>query len=89
MRVTADQVRDAMIAAQIDRVEHHDCSICGYSCAYFRQDDQLYFDPGCRCSSGSVRLSSWQDAADWINMQSKESAAEVIAARFGLTKDAT
>jgi hypothetical protein len=73
-----------MIAAGIERVEHHDCAICNFKCAYFRQGDQLYFDPRCYCSRGSIRVSPWQEAADWINMQSKPDIKERIAAKFGI-----
>jgi hypothetical protein len=82
--VTAEHVRDAMIAAGIERADHHECSICHYMCAYFREDDRLYFDPGCDCNSGGFRSSTWQQAADWINMQSHPRAKENIARRFGI-----
>lgn len=89
--VTGEQVKAACEKAGISRVEHHDCSLCGYMTAYLIEDGQLYFDPGCDCSPhGPVppEPRSWDEAAKWINMQprsgeSGDVGAE-IATKFGL-----
>lgn len=87
-RVTADEVKGAMIAANIENVDHHDCGICGFMCRFIRTGDALYFDPGCHCTGGSpLELRPWQDAADWINMQSDPEWRAKIAEKFGLTKE--
>jgi hypothetical protein len=84
--VTAEQVKQAVEAAGIERIDHHDCGGCGYMTAYLVQGGQLYFDPGCDCSRrgpAEPEPRDWGDAADWINMQSGEWAAK-IAKRFGI-----
>jgi hypothetical protein len=83
--VTAEQVRNAMQAANITYVEHHTCSLCGYMTNYFvGGDGVLYFDPGSDCSRGRYRELGYESAADWINMQSDEGVRQRIAAKFGL-----
>lgn len=85
MKATGEQVRDAMIAANITAVDHHECGICYYMCRFIRREEALFFDPGCDCTRGApLELRSWQDAADWINMQNEEGSAK-IAQAFGLT----
>lgn len=86
MKVTAEQVRDAVAAAGIKQIDHHDCSGCGYMTAYLVHDGRLYFDAGCDCSRygrAEPRPADWEEAADWINMQKPEWAAK-LAARFGV-----
>lgn len=85
-QVTAAQVRAAMIAANITYVDHHDCGGCGEMVFYSREGEQLFFNPGCGCSSwGAREPRDWQDAASWINMQSSPEWREKLAQRFGLT----
>jgi hypothetical protein len=82
--VTGDQVREAMQAAGITYVEHHACGLCGYMTNYQVIDGALYFYPGCDCSYGPRERRSFQDAADWINMQSSDTARARLLQRFGL-----
>ena len=85
-KVTGEQVRDAMIAANVTHVDHHDCGGCGAMVFYSRQGDQLYFNPACDCGGWSpAEPRGWNDAAEWINMQRAPEWQEKIAARFGLT----
>ena len=84
MKVTAEQVKAAMIAADITRVEHHECSMCGYMTAYLREGEELYFDPGCYCTDGAgPEMRLWDDPAHWINMQDEEWSRK-IADKFGI-----
>lgn len=86
MTVTARDVREAMEANGITYVEHHDCTICGYMTNYHVVDGELYFDPGCYCTrADAVRRASFQDAADWINMQDNEDVRRRLAEKFGLS----
>ena len=86
--ITGEQVRQAVASAGIERIEHHECSMCGYKCAYIVREGNLYFDPGCYCSGG-VGLSprSWQDAANWIGIQRDDEHRQRIASLFGLSAD--
>lgn len=86
MKVTSEQVKAAALAAGIMRVDHHDCGGCGYMTAYLiTPQGDLYFDPGCNCTYGyGPEPRSWEDAADWINLQSNPHWRNVIASRFGL-----
>lgn len=86
MTVTGDQVRDAMLAAGMTRVDHHDCCGCGYMTAYLVIDGELYFDPGCDCGSYNnyePRRAGFAEAADWINIQTNEDVRTKLMQRFG------
>ena len=82
--ITADRVKQAMISSNIDRVDHHECAGCGYMVNYTRYRDQLYFNPGCGCSWGASEPRSWQEAADWINMQTNPEVKEKLMKSFGI-----
>lgn len=87
--VTGEQVRAAVQKANIQQVEHHDCSICGYMTRYLIKGDQLYFDPGCDCGvRRTPEPRTWASAAEWINMQQRTGkwgdVGAKIAAKFGL-----
>ena len=85
-KVTGEEVKKAMIDNDITYVEHHDCGFCKQYVYYSRVDEDLYFNPDCGCTSYDAlpEVSSWEDAADWINMQSKDKNRIEIAKRFGL-----
>lgn len=86
MRVTGEQVRAAMEAAEILVVPHHDCSLCGHWTNYQRVEGRLYYCSGCGCSYSQPTPRSWDDAADWINMQSDPQIRGEIQNRFGLDR---
>jgi hypothetical protein len=81
--VTGAQVLEAMKAANITHVDHHDCGGCGEMVFYSRFGDQLFFNPGCGCSYSPPEPRSWDEAADYINMQNDEWRAK-LKALFGL-----
>lgn len=88
MQVTGEQVKDAMIAANITHVDHHDCGGCGEMVFYSREGEHLFFNPGCGCSWSPAEPRSWQSAADWINMQSNAEWRSKLRAAFGLPHEA-
>lgn len=72
------------------RLDHHGCGGCGYMTAYLFDGDQVYFDPGCYCSSygpSPFELRSYQDIADWLAMQSSDEGRDRIMA--GLNSEPT
>lgn len=84
--ITGEQVKQAMIAASIESVDHHKCGFCGFMTRFIRVDDRLFFDAGCYCTrrSHSFEPRSFDDAAYWINMQSSPDVRERLAASFGV-----
>jgi hypothetical protein len=86
-KVTGEEVKTAMVAAGIERVDHHDCGCCGMMVYYHRENDQLFFNPACDCvwHYSPPEPRSWDEAADWINMQSDPKWNADLRARFGLT----
>ncbi len=84
--ITGEQVKAAMIAADIVEVEHHRCNICQHMVRYVRKGTSLYFDSCCPCSNLDLGLEarSFDSAADWINMQPTVEKRAKIAALFGL-----
>ena len=85
--ITGEQVKEAMSAAGITKVDHHDCGFCGFMTHYFVAEGNLYFNSGCNCSWGGSRPASWGEAASWINMQSNEAVKQKLMAAFGIKTD--
>jgi hypothetical protein len=84
-RVTAEEVKKAMVAGFIRRVELWNCDRCARAIYYQREIDQLYMHGGCGCEWQRAKLVSWQEAADYINNQS-EALRERVARDFGITR---
>lgn len=82
--VTGEQVKAAMMAANISIVNHHECSICNQMVFYVRNGEQLFFAPGCGCSWSPAEPVSWERAADFINMQTNIEIRNKLRAAFGL-----
>jgi hypothetical protein len=84
--ITGERLKEAMIAADIHRVDHHNCSLCGYTTAYYRRGDSLFFDAGCHCTSGRrFEERDWFSAANWINMQTNPAVRAKLMESFGMT----
>ncbi len=89
--VTAQQVKDAMIAQNITWVDCHDCSLCGTMVGWVRHDDRIYFQSSCSCCRWHPpEPRTWDDAADAINMQTRTSErfGDIMARealKFGIT----
>ncbi len=81
--ITGEQVRDAMIAANINYVDHHECGICGCMTYYSREADQLFFNSGCDCHWSPAQPRKWDNAANWINMQTGDCKTKLMQ-RFGI-----
>ena len=86
-RVTGSQLREAMVRQNIVTVRHHTCSICNESVYYIRKDEQLFFDSSCDCCQSEPSLRSWDDAAEWVNLQTNEDYRVVLLSRFGINSD--
>lgn len=83
--ITAEQVKDAVRDAGIIEIPHHDCGGCGVWVRYIVQDGYLFFDARCDCSQLSYpEPRDWQDAANWINMQSSSENRIELMRRFGI-----
>lgn len=87
-QVTPDEVRAACIAANITRIDHHDCAACGSWVFYSVEAENLFFNPACDC--GGYRRwpepREWLSASDWINMQDDEGRPKT-AAKFGISQE--
>jgi ribosomal protein L37AE/L43A len=87
-KVTGNQVREAMMAANITQVDHHECGICGEMTFYSREGCNLFFNAGCGCAWSPPQPREWNDAAEFINMQDAE-WQEKLKACFGLLPNTT
>lgn len=88
VKVTAQQLKDACARGNITSIPNHECCICGVPVGYLvhTRTGNLWWDGSCDCCSASagVEPSSWDAAAAWVNMQTNETLANRIAARFGI-----
>jgi hypothetical protein len=82
-KYSAEWVRQQ--AAGKTRLDHHDCGGCGYMTAYLFDGDNVYFDPGCHCSSygpSPFEPCSFKDIANWLAMQSTDEVRDRIMSRL-------
>lgn len=77
--------KSSVHAAGIERIDHHDCSLCGYMTAFLIRGDDVFFDAGCYCTCRDAsRPSSFEELADWYNMQSNDGARARLRDKFGM-----
>lgn len=82
--ITPAEVKQAIQAAGINRVDCRECSFCGYPLAYYIRGEEVFFDPGCDCSSGGrFERRDWSDLADWLNMQTNPEWQAKLRQRMG------
>jgi hypothetical protein len=84
MSVTAAQVQAGVLAKHITKIDHHKCAICGHTVFYSVIDGSLFFNAGCGCQWESPRAANWQEAANYINMQTDETVRLHVMKQFGL-----
>lgn len=86
--VIGEQIRAAVMAAELTHITSHECSICGKWVFYTVQGSDktsgLYFHPACGCCYSPPEPRTWDSVADWINMQDNEVARTRIMAKFGM-----
>ena len=89
MMITADEVKEAMMFSNTTTVDHHKCSFCGWMVKYIREGEHLFFAASCNCTSmpRPARPTGWQNAADWINMQSDDKRKIELMQRFGFSQE--
>lgn len=89
--VTGEQVREAVQKAGLTWVTNHDCSLCGVDVGYVINGDQVFYRSGCGCSWSPDRPISWDEVAEFINMQKRSGpwgdVMARVAANFGITLD--
>lgn len=85
MKITSEQVRDAMLSSGVEIVDHQECGHCGEKTFYSRMNDRLFFNAGCGCGWRSPEPRSWEDAAHWINLQSNDVCQQDLMERFGFS----
>lgn len=84
--VTGEQVEKAMFAANITRVDHHECAFCGLSTRYTLIDEKLYYDSSCGCCESESTPQTFDSAATWLNMQESETILRRLMTRFGFNE---
>lgn len=74
MKVTAEQVREAVQKSGRTFWPLHSCSICKTPVGYIFNGDYIGYSSACDCTryDAGPRPSSWQDLADTVNRQTDE-----------------
>jgi len=85
LKITAIQLKEAMIEAGISFVPIRPCSICEEIMGFVRRSDMLFIDSSCGCASSQPRRVPWLCAEEFVNEQKDNDAIRAAAARFGLT----
>ena len=82
MKVTAHEIAQ-MVADKPDghRIPCHNCIMCDYPCGYIVHPNGIVYDHGCDCTKRYLTSDrTFDDIADWVNMQSREDIALRIIA---------
>jgi hypothetical protein len=74
--VTGRQIKEAMIANKITKVDYHQCPHCDWRLHFLRKGNRLFFDSGCKCTrkASLLRRENWDALAKWINLESNQQA---------------
>lgn len=77
--LTDDRLLTSCVENQISRIPHHQCGICREWVEYQIDRDRLYFNSNCGCTSiyNPPAPRSWQELADWINMQTDANKRQI------------
>ena len=51
-----------------DRIVIHNCSMCGYPCAYIFRGEELFYDPGCGCTYGGLEPRDIRHLHEFLEM---------------------
>ena len=86
---TGEELKRQAEVRNITRWDHHDCGLCGYMTAYHFRDGEVYFDPGCYCANGGMSPRSWDDVAEFYNMQTHPETQARFAAFWGFDVPST
>jgi hypothetical protein len=81
--VTVQELQESCRAKDIWYVNHHECGCCGEWTRYLI-DAQVLYDSSCGCSSSRPTPRSWDEVAEFVNMQSRPEIKKEIALRFGI-----
>jgi hypothetical protein len=81
--ITAAQVQAAVLSKQITKIDHHRCSLCNHMVYYLVIGGELFFNPGCDCKWEDPEPRDWQDAANFINMQTNEIIRSQLMKQWG------
>jgi hypothetical protein len=77
---TADELKQQAIKNHIDFWPVHNCSICGYACGYYFENnhEDVFYDAGCDCVNYSnVQKRSWENLADNYNLNQPENNPKI------------
>lgn len=82
MLVTAEEVKELVDKAGMKRFSIHHCGFCKYPCGflfYAFEEHEVVYDNGCDCVTyDGLRVSSWQELADFINIQTSTAAQGLL-----------
>jgi hypothetical protein len=84
--VTAEQVKKAAINNHVSFIRHHQCGGCESWVGFEIQDDKLFFDSNCDCSSyrGPIEPRDWDSLSEWVNMQTTGKGQRFILSQLKL-----
>lgn len=92
-RVTAEEVKKAVMAMHKTIIPDHRCSVCDVMVHYEVYNGELFFNPNCGCTTPGMEHKpeprAWSDLAYCINIQISEKAQANMLERFNLPLEDT
>lgn len=69
---TTQELKEQVHKIGLKRWNIHECSMCGYSCGYVIQGDEVSYDAGCNCSFNPPQPREWEDLTRAFNQNQPE-----------------
>jgi hypothetical protein len=81
-KYSAEWVRQQAQEKGASWLVNHDCSLCGTDVGYIINGEQVSFRSGCGCSWSPDRPSSFEEIAEWLQMQKSDEIRDRIMAKL-------
>lgn len=69
---TTQELKEQAEKIGLKRWNIHTCSMCGYSCGYIIEGDEVFYDAGCGCLYNPPQPRTWGDLTSAFNRNQPE-----------------
>lgn len=86
MTYSTSDIREAILKKGVTYIPHHSCSICDAELYYSVDNNELFFNSACDCTTrhSAPQKRDWTELTNWINMNSDEETRKRLIILFGL-----
>lgn len=77
MPLTAEEVKNAVLANGIKFIMHHKCGVCQDFVGFVIRDGTPFFDSSCDCASSGMRPYTWEYVTEFIDTTDDETRSRL------------